>query len=438
MIAVAVASEQIIARIDENKARLAKLADPRTIEHGRWAGGADRAGHDSRVLHHRDDSLAGGGRANRADGDGLPAGRGRQRVHPEHPRQRPHAHHSDRRSGRPRSHGRSVQLVEEVSAAPGPAAPVLGQIRRPRQQSRRDGRDAQADGERAEHGGGVERHGAARSARVGAVSLRQHRAGRRLQRVDRSAVDQRMAHVRLEQRPGNDAHGHAWRLCRRHVGQLVAGLSVLPRRDAQRDLPSVRDVRQRRQRRHARADADAGPDVADVVPTESAASARDVVAAQQQQLHPDRPARLVELHREQSPAVHRELLREEQALDSEGADRGSGGVGAERRRAQPRAAGGSARRSCRSSTSRSRAPPRRFTSTCRKDAAARVPGRQLRHPHGPAVFAGRRRHPRLPVLESGRDRHARTTTRAGRSPRASACRRSAWSTPRFSTCPWRR
>ena len=31
MIAVAVASEEIIARIDENKARLAKLADPRTI-----------------------------------------------------------------------------------------------------------------------------------------------------------------------------------------------------------------------------------------------------------------------------------------------------------------------------------------------------------------------------------------------------------------------
>src|SRR6185436_17815927 len=31
MIAVAVASEEIIARLDENKARLAKLADPRTI-----------------------------------------------------------------------------------------------------------------------------------------------------------------------------------------------------------------------------------------------------------------------------------------------------------------------------------------------------------------------------------------------------------------------
>ena len=73
MIAVAVASEEIIARIDENKARLAKLADPRTIEHGRRAGGADRAGDDSRVLHHRHDPLAGGGRANRADGDGLPA-----------------------------------------------------------------------------------------------------------------------------------------------------------------------------------------------------------------------------------------------------------------------------------------------------------------------------------------------------------------------------
>ena len=31
MIAVAVASEQLLARLDENRARLAKLADPRTI-----------------------------------------------------------------------------------------------------------------------------------------------------------------------------------------------------------------------------------------------------------------------------------------------------------------------------------------------------------------------------------------------------------------------
>ena len=38
MLAVAVASEALMARLDENKADLAKLADPRTHEDGRYGG----------------------------------------------------------------------------------------------------------------------------------------------------------------------------------------------------------------------------------------------------------------------------------------------------------------------------------------------------------------------------------------------------------------
>ena len=47
------------------------------------------------------------------------------------------------------------------------------------------------------------------------------------------------------------------------------------------------------------ADADAGRDVAHLVPAESAAAARAVVAPQQQQLRADRPPRLAQLLREQ-------------------------------------------------------------------------------------------------------------------------------------------
>ncbi len=372
---------------------------------GRRGGGEDRAGHRARLLHHGNDSLAGGGCAHRADGDGVSPRGGRQRVHPEHPRERPDAHHADRRGGRTRSHGRSVQLVEEESEPPGAAAAVLGQVRGARQQSRRDGRHLEADRERAEHGRGLARDRPARSPRIGAVPVRQHRAGRRVQRVDRSAADQRVAHDRLEQRAGNDADGHARRVCRRHVGQLVARLPVLPGRHAQRNLPAVRNLRQRRQRRYARADGHARPDVANVVPPESAAAAGDVVVAEQQQLHSDRPAGLVELCREQPPAAHRQLLREEQALDSKGPDRGTRGMGPARRRPKPRAPGGSARRPAEAAR-RDLARNRAVQGDRAQGPAARVSGRQLRHSDGSTFLAGGRCHARLPVLESGRDGHA--------------------------------
>ena len=98
--------------------------------------------------------------------------------------------------------------------------------------------------------------------------------------------------------PGVYAHGD--------VGHLVAGLSHVHGGDAQRHQPPVRDVRQRRQRRDAWSGRSRPDETSnDLVPAEPAAAARDVVAAQQQQLRADRAARLAQLLREQPPAVPR-------------------------------------------------------------------------------------------------------------------------------------
>ena len=70
----------------------------------------------------------------------------------------------------------------------------------------------------------------------------------------------------------------------------------------------VRNVRQRRHRRHAGAHPRRQRHAAQLVQAESAAAARDVVAAQQQQLRADRFARLAQLRREQSPPASSELL----------------------------------------------------------------------------------------------------------------------------------
>ena len=45
--------EAIMAKLDENRARLAKLADPRTIKHGRRRGRPAGRGVDAGLLHHR-------------------------------------------------------------------------------------------------------------------------------------------------------------------------------------------------------------------------------------------------------------------------------------------------------------------------------------------------------------------------------------------------
>ncbi len=73
-----------------------------------------------------------------------------------------------------------------------------------------------------------------------------------------------------------------------HLRHLVAGLPDVLRGPAQRDQPSLRDLRQRRQRGHRGADALGQRDGAHVVPPEPADRTRPMVASQQQQLRADR------------------------------------------------------------------------------------------------------------------------------------------------------
>ena len=109
MIAVAIADPSCWPTQKENDARLAQLADPRTI--GLDDAKAQRADRQvlPRLLHHRHHPLARNRRAHRADGAGLPAGRRRFALHQVHPLAHDHAHHAGGRSGWPRPHGRHLQ-----------------------------------------------------------------------------------------------------------------------------------------------------------------------------------------------------------------------------------------------------------------------------------------------------------------------------------------
>ena len=171
----------------------------------------------------------------------------------------------------------------------------------------------------------LEGAGAARPARVGRLPLRQHGRRRSVQRVARSDPHRRVADDRLEQRLGDDQVRHARRLHARHVRHLDARLSDVHRRHAQRHQPALRDVRQRR-RRHARAHARPERHGAHLVQAESAAAEGEVVAAKQQQLSADGPARLAQPLRRQQEPVPQELLSEEQAIDPQAEDRRAGGV----------------------------------------------------------------------------------------------------------------
>ena len=76
MIAVAVASEKLIAQLDQNRARLAQLADPRTINFDDAEGREADRGFHADLLHHRHHPFHRNRRAHGADGAGLPAGGG--------------------------------------------------------------------------------------------------------------------------------------------------------------------------------------------------------------------------------------------------------------------------------------------------------------------------------------------------------------------------
>ena len=66
-------------------------------------------------------------------------------VRPADSRQRHHVHHAGHRGRRPREAGRHLLLQQEAPAGSAPAADVLGQVRRARQQPRRHGAVPRAD-----------------------------------------------------------------------------------------------------------------------------------------------------------------------------------------------------------------------------------------------------------------------------------------------------
>ncbi len=315
MLAVAVASEALMARLDANKADLAKLADPRTIQMNDAV--ADEIAKRAAPVYY----ITGAIHSTEA---GAPtalmelAYRLAVDDSPYIRNIREHIITLITPVVEPDGRDRVVDLYNYRKANPDktvPNAALLGQVRRARQQSRRDGRDAEADRERAQHLRGLEGAGAARPARVRFVPLRQHDRRRPVQRLARSDPDQRVADDRLEQRERDDAHGDARRVRVRIVRYLVAGLPDVHRGHAQRHQPPVRDVRQRRHRRYAGSDPVRQRNVAYVVPAEPAAAVREVVVARQQQLRDDRAHRLAQLLREQPDLFPAQFLRQEQAVD---------------------------------------------------------------------------------------------------------------------------
>ena len=114
-IAVAIASEALMSKLDANKANLAKLADPRTIGMNDMVAAEIAEHRGAGLLHHRHDPLDGSRRADGADGARV-SSRGRRRaVRQEHPRSRDHADHADRRSRRTRSCRRRLQVEAGAS-----------------------------------------------------------------------------------------------------------------------------------------------------------------------------------------------------------------------------------------------------------------------------------------------------------------------------------
>ena len=105
---------------------------------GRRGGVADRRGQGV-LLGDRGHALAGDRLARDADGAGLPAGGGGDAVHPGDPPQRGGDVHAGPRGRRPRAHGGRLPLPQGQPRPHAAVAPLLGQVRGPRQQPRRHG-----------------------------------------------------------------------------------------------------------------------------------------------------------------------------------------------------------------------------------------------------------------------------------------------------------
>ena len=443
-----------LAKLDENRARLAKLADPRTIDMDDAEADKLVASFVADLLHHRHHPLAGDRRAHRADGAGLPPGRRREPVHP-------HIRDNVITLITPSSKSTAATGMVDVYnwhlANPGENWPPL--VYWGHYVAHDNNRDAMGltlklTRNVLEHLCRLEGAGAARPARVGAVPLRQHRRRRSLQRLARSDPDRRVADDRLEQRLGDDQASACPASSRTATfdtwspGYLMFiaathnGISRLYETFGNGGADTVeRTLR---------------PDeyCAHLVPAESAAAEGEVVAAQQQQLPADGPAGLAALLRRQRehcscsnfylkskrsiekpkhegpaayvfprddprPGAQAELLRDAaaaglrdleratvtvtvpsrpQAAREDGGQRADGDDGDRDDRAQgPRRAGQAKR-----PPENPRPEPRHF------------PGRQLRRAHGSALQPHRRHAARLPVLGARRSAEAvPTTTPAG-------------------------
>ena len=133
-------------------------------------------------------------------------------------------------------------------------------------------------------------------------------------------------------------------LCVGDLRHLVARLPDVHGGDAQRHQPPLRDLRQQWQRRYRGAHALAERNLPHLVPAEPADLAGALVASQQQQLRADRPPDLAESDRQQPGLLPAQLLREEQAVDPQGEGRGPRRLRLSGERSAPRRPGGAAAR----------------------------------------------------------------------------------------------
>ena len=142
MIAVAVASEALMAKLDANKAELAKLADPRTIKHGRRAG-RRRSSRGAAPVYY----ITGTIHSTEAGAPTALMELAYRLAVDESPYIRNIREHVITlitpivEVGRPRPRGRRLRVAQEASRTRRAAEPrLLGPLRRARQQPRRDGR----------------------------------------------------------------------------------------------------------------------------------------------------------------------------------------------------------------------------------------------------------------------------------------------------------
>ena len=248
MIAVAVASEQLIATLDENRARLAKLADPRTIklddaEAAKLVAASTPIYYITGTIHSTE---TGAPTALMELAYRLAVD---ESAYIKFIRENvitlitPVVEVDGR--------DRMVDIYRWHLANPGKQWPRL--IYWGHYVAHDNNRDAMGahpglTPQRAEHLRGWKAQVLHDLHESVPVPLRQHRRRRPLQRLDRPHARRRVADDGLEQRLGDDQFRHARRLHPWHVRHLVAQLPDVHRRHAQRHQPALRNLRQRRRR----------------------------------------------------------------------------------------------------------------------------------------------------------------------------------------------